>query len=1842
MTNCSGQWDTDDGHAPGYDCGGDNCSLSSGYTATSYWQSNSCSWYDSNGCHTDQGSCSNYLIESIAEEYKTEQLLSTDGLSYPSGDWTGAAEAYTKISDYERQAEVQKMRYRFKVIAPAGAHFEFYYYTHYLVDGTTNEIISTNKLEKIGTGAWTYYDGGEIAPPSATTNIGGCDYTVGARKWVDLGCGGAGSPCSSGTCSMTPGSVAASDADYGVSVTANLGRDSFGQGSGSLMLAASTPDPSLVTPAALQYVGNLSNPVIIRDSGGNLRQVLTAQVLANIVTNSSTSYQIQIFSPTQIGALGGDGLYTTNSAAFCTTTIAQGSSTNEIIVTVVNGPTTVYDYVWSSSDQGWTITSGGLRVERHTWNPTTLIGTSTVMNISSQIVYQEVRFFTNLPSFGNVMTKRIVGPQGPALTTQWLYYTNSSTDGINYGSIKTVIQPSGFWTTYQYDSNGWLTKEVSQFLNAAVNAPDNQSRVVTHDYTPVVANCACELRVEQLLGHEISRQYTLNYGSQIQTVQCQTPGNTDLHAADNVISTTFNATTGPLIGKLATTVNPDGTMQIYSYETNDTQMTSTVATGQPDSSGTYIVDGTRTVTVTGLTGEIISSTTSDIWSAATLAQDTYTYSDDLNRSYTVAHLDLTSETVHYACCGVDLTTVRDGTQTQYLYDSLRRQMASTVNGITTSNVLDPTGNVLATIRIGTDTSRMTLHQATFDTAGQMASETNALGGAIVYAQTFDGSGQTVKTNTYPDGGTRVETYYQDGTLQTVQGTAAYPARYALSVETESGVWRPYSQEIKLTNSGVDTSEWTKTYSDMLGRPYKTLYAAASGSPASQSYYNSQGQLWAQVDPDGVTNLYQYNLKGELEYSAIDINGNATIDFAGTDRITQTVRDVAWPVDQYVRRTQTFVWATDWDGSWTLISEDWVSTDGLHTWHIASGLTNRTDTAYNPSVGQRLVTNTAPDGSYTVAITQYGTNVSFTRYASTGAPITSTTYGYDAYGRPNTVTDSRTGTTTYWFTNVDQVSSTRTPAPATGQSAEVTTNLFDPVGRIWKTTLPDGTSVTNQYFQTGLLQKKSGSRTYPVQYTYDAQGRMTTMQTWQNYAANSGTATTTWNYDSYRGWLASKIYADGHGPAYTYTAAGRLKTRTWARPVTTTYGYNSAGDLTSVSYSDGTPGLAYGLDRRGRQTSITQGSITTSRTLDDAGNLVIESYSGSFLDGLSVANAYDQLLRRTNLSALNASTLLTLSTFSYDAASRLHAVSDGTNSATYAYLANSPLVSQIDFATNGTVVMSTVKQYDNLNRLTSIASLTNSAPVASFAYRYNSADQRTAVTNADNTYWLYTYDALGQVRSGRKYWCDGTPVAGQQFVYAFDDIGNRQNAGSGGNQFGTGLRYQQYSANNLNQYTNRTVPGYENLIGSANSNSTVSLWGSGGLYAPTSRKGEYFWGELPVNNSTGAVWLSITNFAVLTNGTNPDIETNISGSEFLPSTAEIYSYDSDGNLTNDGRWSYTWDAENRLVKMAARVSAGPQISLQFDYDWQGRRIRKRVWGNTGWSGTSTNDQRFVYDAWNLRAELDSGNSPLRTYLWGLDLSGTPQGAGGVGGLLAIGFLGPQATNCYVVFDGNGNVAALLNPAGLDLAAQYHYGPFGELLRATGPMAEANPSRFSTKFRDDETGLIHYGYRFYNSTTGAWPSRDPLYEPGTDADRSTLDTGAVSSVTPDSSLGADPFNLYLFVRNTPISTVDPMGTLIFCNCKPPPMPLPATAPLCGTLFPPPLFKPFGSVIMVGPATGTCALSALGRNLWPTCPCTMVPYLPCTYIRLFVCTAKPGSKTLGSWVGLPPFKLYGACVP
>jgi RHS repeat-associated protein len=152
-------------------------------------------------------------------------------------------------------------------------------------------------------------------------------------------------------------------------------------------------------------------------------------------------------------------------------------------------------------------------------------------------------------------------------------------------------------------------------------------------------------------------------------------------------------------------------------------------------------------------------------------------------------------------------------------------------------------------------------------------------------------------------------------------------------------------------------------------------------------------------------------------------------------------------------------------------------------------------------------------------------------------------------------------------------------------------------------------------------------------------------------------------------------------------------------------------------------------------------------------------------------------------------------------------------------------------------------------------------------------------------------------------------------------------------------------------------------------------------------------------------------------------------------------------------------------------------------------------------------------------MDGASRQIQTYQWGLDLTGSLQGAGGVGGLLWMN----ASTNGvhFCAMDGNGNVKALVNAADGTVSARYEYGPFGEMVRSDGSVARLNPFGFSTKYQDDETGLIMYPARPYNPSTGRWHSRDPIEEEGGQ-------------------------NFYGFVNNNPVSAVDPLGYVIQTTC------------------------------------------------------------------------------------------------
>lgn len=242
-------------------------------------------------------------------------------------------------------------------------------------------------------------------------------------------------------------------------------------------------------------------------------------------------------------------------------------------------------------------------------------------------------------------------------------------------------------------------------------------------------------------------------------------------------------------------------------------------------------------------------------------------------------------------------------------------------------------------------------------------------------------------------------------------------------------------------------------------------------------------------------------------------------------------------------------------------------------------------------------------------------------------------------------------------------------------------------------------------------------------------------------------------------------------------------------------------------------------------------------------------------------------------------------------------------------------------------------------------------------------------------------------------------------------------------------------------------------------------------------------------------------------------------------------------------------ENQLIAVW-QVNAW---SNNFVYDGKMRRRIERdyTWnsGTSGWQ--QTNEIHFVYDGNLVIQERDINNQPQVTYTRGQDLSGSLQGAGGIGGLLArsdraqaipgevtSGGISEFGTPSYFHADGNGNVTMLIAASQM-IVAKYLYDPFGNTLAKCGLLADVNNYRFSSKEWNGNLGLYYYLYRFYDPNMQRWVNRDPVGELGFSAvkfQRGRLSiffgvNGLMTQISGD--------NLYDFIRNQPTDGFDPFG-------------------------------------------------------------------------------------------------------
>ncbi|MBO7686982.1 MAG: RHS repeat-associated core domain-containing protein [Kiritimatiellae bacterium] len=739
----------------------------------------------------------------------------------------------------------------------------------------------------------------------------------------------------------------------------------------------------------------------------------------------------------------------------------------------------------------------------------------------------------------------------------------------------------------------------------------------------------------------------------------------------------------------------------------------------------------------------------------------------------------------------------------------------------------------------------------------------------------------------------------------------------------------------------------------------------------------------------------------------------------------------------------------------------ATTESLVTYDPATGIETETITS---STGPTIIRRSLHGvllSTETTGETTYNSYDAFARVAQTARPAilaaTGTTGVSPVWGSGVSPLQAFT------YSPAGDLLATHTYTNATDFTTE--SYAYDLLGNRISTTDAHGNTIHRTYDPFGRILSEWGA-TYPVRYTYDTQNRRTSLTTFRTTGGSQLAATdgdtTTWTYDPYTSLCLSKIYADGSTITYTYTP-DNLPLRTtypsgkWKENV-----YDAQRRLCGVVYSSSDMDYELQLDDYGNATNV-QDAIGNSWRYEYGfdSQLLSEEYITTGGTRSCASASTNRISRSYDFFDRSIGYTLTVNDepkggvgYAYDADGRLSYIA-ATNSAGRSFAVA---------YTNNT-------GYNYGYTLTT--------PFGNTIRRIVDRDdwRRSLVTNCV-TYFnsslvdsnLYAFDALSRptARTTSRTGCQpvqsafsynnrsevvSAAIGTNYFTHVYDDIGNHL-------LFGDNAVTNMYTHNNLNQITTSLCP---------------------------------------------------------------------------PASPRTIHHNADGGLSSDGIWSYAYDAEGQLTSVTSSSLTNGAIRVLNSYDYRRRRTSKTVQrlnstippppapptGTQEWQTIET--RTFVYDDWNLIHEtiytIDGGttNTTDVQYFWGLDLSDSLQGAGGVGGLLAVSRNGRFY---FPVFDNNGNVTKYVNKFG-NVVAAYEYDDFGRTISQSGSLADFFRHRFSTKYNDPETSLSYYGFRFYAPDRCIWINIDPMEEEG-------------------------GLNLYGFCRNRPVSAFDVLGQEDYCRC------------------------------------------------------------------------------------------------
>jgi RHS repeat-associated protein len=835
-------------------------------------------------------------------------------------------------------------------------------------------------------------------------------------------------------------------------------------------------------------------------------------------------------------------------------------------------------------------------------------------------------------------------------------------------------------------------------------------------------------------------------------------------------------------------------------------------------------------------------------------------------------------------------------------------------------------------------------------------------------------------------------------------------------------------------------------------------------------------------------------------------------------------------------------------------------------------------AYSIQVAGRSVLTMGADGAYSL-VKEYDAQgrVEETYDSQLGYSMVE----YAAYKNGNPSSDYVTSMPIHYY-KPQSTSYTSSPPPGNINRKLTYDNLGRPILEEVLESGSNYLTTRRSYDAYDRVTKVWGSRPSPVEYVYDSiYGHMSAQKTyrggsdWDNPswpASPDAPDITTFDVDKASGLLFERIDGESTGNtlSYHYDVRGNMLYFTNGRGEEIAYSYDPAtSELLTINYGNDpfTTEVTYAYNRLGGLNSVVEYGIGTrtftystewgypvlkqealpaffDTAADVTRNLVYSRYDSEYLSaGRSVGKPWSTALKDGSTTKLSAN-------YDYDVMGRLDYISyyaNGHSNVTvdYDFNSNSSLPKETLIKRSGTNRVWNEKTWE-ANRYLLQQTKTNlgssSGPViAQHYYKHNELGQRIAEYKRGQVYSHYTgggiygivrdyeYNERGELTSAidkldpnssigvGSY---STAVVGRQWGYNLDNQGNRTTDG----KTYYGSRADDYTPNSYNEYSS-IRRDTERYISGANHPSASSLRtrdvvnGSAGSWATPSIQNNYYWDAFTESISSGS-WqmISLESEGYYSFAWHDLVTTE----KVMTDEVETPLYDEDGNLEEDDRWHYNYDEANRLTSMVSKgafYNGQTEFMLvRFTYDYLGRRVQKIVFTTPDWeTTTSLVAERYIYDGWNVIAVIDTSGNYLKRQGWGRDVSGSIHGTGGVGGLV-VTFDDENPGSYSPVYDGNGNVVAMVDLVTGGVDAKYEYTPFGEITRAEGDYAAANPYRFSTKWLDDETDFYYYGHRYYDARNGRFINRDPIGEAG--------------GINLYQAFGGDPVNKYdILGLNTP---------------------------------------------------------------------------------------------------------------